>query len=76
MNAVSRERFTPAAVADAVIVWRLRAPAPPILWLDAPLTRKECIEYRVLHESRLQKRVDPGANLRRRQRQFLHLPVL
>ena len=47
MNAVSRERFTPAAAADAVILACLRAPAPSILWLDAPLTRKECIVYRV-----------------------------
>ena len=47
MNAVSRERFTPAAAADAVILTCLRAPAPPILWLAALLTRNGCIVYRV-----------------------------
>ena len=47
MNTVSRERFTPAAAADAVILTCRRAPAPSILWLAAPLTRKECIAYRV-----------------------------
>ena len=47
MNAVSRERFTPAAAADAVILTCLRAPAPSILWLAPSLTRNECIVFRV-----------------------------
>ena len=57
MNAVSRERFTPAAAADAVILTSLRAPAPSILWLAAPLTRKEYIVYRVSSMRAVRRRV-------------------
>ena len=62
INAVSRERFTPTAAADAVTLTYLRATAADfhptysrrmsmavssMLWLAAPPTRKECIVYRL-----------------------------
>ena len=54
---MSRERFTPAAAAGAVIFTYLRVPAPSILCLAAPPTRKECVVYRASSMRAVRRRV-------------------
>ena len=79
MPFLSRERFIPAAAADAVTPTYLRATVadfhptysirtsvavPSMLWLAAPPARKECIVYHlILHTRRPQMGLEVGGHL-------------